>query len=131
MFAPTSDFVASSHQGKVIITRRKGKFKIEMSPGETDKATYVVGLALSMIELPDVPDHIKNTPFVLRFFPKQVLALERIDSMGSMPFRVNEGDDLIKTIQMGQGICLNEQTHGRAIPSNPAPPSNMVSDEPL
>jgi hypothetical protein len=125
------DFVASTYQNRVVIEREDGKFKLEMSPSEVKAATHVVGLALSMIDLDNVPSNIKNTPFVVRFFENGAFALERTDTSGSMPFRVREGDDLIKSINMGLGICLNEQTQGRAIPSMTPPPAHMVGDEPL
>lgn len=131
MPAPTSDFDMSTHKGLVVITRRKGKFRVEMTPNETEKATYIIGLALSMVGMSNVPDHIINTPFVVRFFPKRILALERLDRIGSMPFRINEGDDLIKMIQICKDVCLNERAHGKAVPSGPATVNCMVSDEPL
>lgn len=131
MPAITSDFLASTHQGKAIVTRGEAKFKIEMTPGETEKATYIVGFALSMVELPSVPDHIKNTPFVVRFFPNRVLALERTDSRDSMPFRINEGDDFIKAIRTAHGMCLNEQTHGKAVSPGAVVPEILSGDEPF
>ena len=133
--SPEANFVASTHQGLIIIERdapgANGKFRLELSPSEADKATQVVGLALSMVQLTNVPPFITNTPFVVRFFPHQAFALERKDSSGSMPFRMREGDELIQVIQMGLGICLNEQTHGRVVPSSIASIPNLVSDESL
>jgi len=126
-----ANFVASTHQGLITIRRSEGDFQIDLSPGEADKATKVVGLALSMIEWNTVPPHIFNTPFVVRFFPNQAFALERTDVKGSIPFRIREGDELIKVIQMGLGICLNEQTHGRVVPSMAPAMPHMVGDEPL
>jgi hypothetical protein len=129
-----SEFGATSHQGRVIMTRSqdgKEKFRLEMSPGETTKAAQVVGLALSMVGLDHVPDHINYSPFVIRFFEHKTFALERTDTTGSIPFRDYEGDDLIQRINMGRDICLNEQTHGKAIPSNVPPNPHMACDEPL
>ncbi len=126
-----ANFVASTHQGRVILEREDGKFRLELNPAEVEAATHVVGLALRMVELPFVPESIKNTPFTVRFFPKQAFALERLDIPGSMPFRAREGDELITALQRGLGICLNEQTHGRAVPSMTPPDPQMVSDEPL
>ena len=128
-------FMPKTHQGRVIIERVTGEdqksYSIEMSPAEAVKASYVVGLALSMIELENIPDHIKNTPFVVRFFPHKVFALERTDAAGSLPFRVAEGDELILTIRMAVDMALNEQTLGRAVRATGIPSSILASEEPL
>lgn len=130
----TANFVADTHQGRVIVTREgpTGElFRVEMAPSEVEKATKVVGLALSMVGLPNVPDHINNTPFVVRFFPSRVFALERKDAGDSMPFRLHEGDVLITTLQMALGMCLNEQTQGRVVPVGTAVIPGLVGSEPL
>lgn len=122
-------FVATSHQGKIIITRTNGDHNIEMSPSEASKATHILGLALSMVEMDPVPEYITETPFVVRFFPHRVYALERKDEKGSLPFRLPECDELITTINVGLGICLNEQTQGRVVPVGTAVTPGLVSDE--
>lgn len=129
--ADEANFVPSSHQGSVIIKRSEGGHQLNMSPAEVDRATELVGIALSMVGLDKIPPHITNTPFVIRFFRRSVMALERSDSSGSLPFKVSEGDELITAIQMALGICLNDQTHGRAVPSGEPVNFGMVGDEPL
>ena len=125
------DFAINSHQGVITITRTESRKQLSFAPSETAAATHIVGLALSMVNLDRIPDHIKNTPFVVRFFPGSVFALERVDQEGSIPFRLAEGDELIRVLRMAKDICLNEQTHGRAIPSNVNSLNNlMTSDEP-
>ena len=78
MASPTN-FVASTHQGRIIIEREEGKFRIEFSPSEIDAVTKLIGLTLSIIGLPQVPNPITNPPFVVRVFPNQAFALERQD----------------------------------------------------
>lgn len=126
-----ANFLASSHQGKLIVERAEGegKFRMEMSPAEAGRAKEVVGLALQMLDLDPLPDHINNTPFVIRFFAGRAYALERMDEKGSIPFRLHEGDELITVIEMALGICLNEQTQGRVVPVGTTTIPNMVSDE--
>ena len=125
-------FVASTHQGRVIITRTSKKgdvFHIEMSPSEVKRATDLVGIALGTMEHDALPDHIKNTPFVIRFFKRRVYALERTDLNFSLPFKAIEGDLLIEALRVGLGMCLNEQTLGRAVPVGTTTAPNLVSAE--
>jgi hypothetical protein len=126
-------FIADTHQGRVIVTRtsKKGEvFRIEMAPSEVDRATKIVGIALGTVEHDDLPDHITNTPFVIRFFKNHVYALERSDLNFSLPFKATEGDELIHTIQIALGMCLNEQTQGKVVPCGTAATNpHMVADE--
>lgn len=126
-----ANFIASTHQGRVRVERSNKPFVIDMAPAEVDKATDLIGLLMSMVESPVLPEFIKNTPFVIRVFPKQAYALERTDLAGSVPFRRNEADELIHVLKMGLGICLNEQTHGRVVPTSQGVPPIMVGDEPV
>ncbi len=125
-------FMADTHQGKVIITRtsKRGQvFRVEMSPSEVNKATQIVGIALATVEHDALPDHITNTPFVIRFFKNRVYALERTDFNFSMPFKASEGDELIETLQMAMNMCLNEQTMGRVVPVGTTTMPNLATDE--
>jgi hypothetical protein len=115
------NFIATTHQGVITVSRvkkiaRDGDHSIDFSPAEAAKASQSVAIVLSMRELKTVPDHILNSPFAVRVFPKNVYALERTDQGGSLPFRAKEGDELIRIIDLGLGLCLNEQTHGRRVP---------------
>ena len=123
-------FVASTHQGEITIARAdQSHLRVTFSPSEAEKASAIVGMILSMVALPKVPAFIENPPFVVRIFPRQIYALERQDQKGSLPFRVREGDELIRTIDMGLGICLNEQTLGRAVPKGVPTTQNMPDRE--
>jgi len=128
-------FIADTHQGRVIVTRTSAKtgevFRIEMAPSEAQKATKIVGIALSTVEHDALPDHITNTPFVIRFFKNSVYALERSDLNFSLPFKASEGDSLIEAINVALGMCLNEQTQGRVVPCGTVTNPFMASDEPL
>jgi len=127
-------FVPSTHQGKVIVTRTSAKgveFRMEMSPSEVGRATEIVGIALATALHESLPDRITNSPFVVRIFEKQVYALERTDLNFSLPFRSIEGDDLIHVLELALGMCLNEQTQGRAVPCGTTVIQGMASDEPL
>ena len=125
-----AEFEATSHQGKVIISRSSGRgYRIEMAPSEVSIAKNVIGLVLSMSELNNVPDKVGNPPFVVRIFENHIYALERTDAPGSIPFRMGEGDELLRFLEMGLGICLNEQTHGRVVPVTDAMTQTLVSDE--
>lgn len=126
------NFVASTHQGTITIKRssEENHYEISMVPNEVDRATNLVGSALSVVSLSH-PNLINYSPFVVRFFEDNTLVLERSDQKGSVPFTVNEGDELIKTIHMGLGMCLNERTHGRALPVKNSFMEGMMGDEPL
>lgn len=122
-------FESSTHQGVVKITRNgKG---IEMAPAEVERSRSLVGLALSMSELEHLPEHIADSPFVIRIFPDGVFALERNDSSGSVPFRTNEGDDLLIVLAQGLEKALNEQVNGRVIPRAENPGDTLVPNESL
>lgn len=129
------NFTASTHQGTITVGRSivtdgvEKSYKLDFAPAEAAKATEIIGLVLSMLTLKKVPSHINNSPFVIRFFPKQVYALERNDASGSLPFRAKEADELIQVIDMGLGICLNEQTQGRAVPVKTTTMPNLVDAE--
>ncbi len=127
-------FVPSTHQGKVIVTRtsaRGQEFRMEMSPSEVKKATEIVGIALATSLHDSLPNKLSNTPFVVRIFERQVYALERTDLNFSLPFRAKEGDGLIHNIELALGMCLNEQTQGRAVPCGTTVIQGMAPDEPL
>lgn len=127
-------FIADTHQGRVIVTRtaKNGEvFRIEMAPSEAAKATKIVGIALATVEHDALPDHITNTPFVIRFFKNSVYALERSDLNFSLPFKAIEGDALIESINVALGMCLNEQTQGKAVPCGTTVNPHMASNEPL
>lgn len=125
------NFVPSTHQGVVIVKRstREDCF-LSMVPAEVEKATSIVGSALSMSGLPH-PEYITNSPFVVRFFAERKMALERSDQKGSLPFRIHEGDELIKVIRLGLGMALNERTQGRALPVRNQFFEGVVQDEPF
>ncbi len=127
-------FVPSTHQGKLIVSRTSASgevFRMEMSPSEAAKATEIVGIALATALHDSLPNKIMNTPFVVRIFEHQVYALERTDLNFSLPFRAVEGDDLIHMIELALGMCLNEQTQGRAVPCGTTIIPGMAPDEPL
>ena len=122
----SAKFVASTHQGRIFVSRAENSSKhtVEFSPAEAAKATGIVGTILATLSHKRMPEYITSSPFVVRIFKKGVFALERDDLGGSLPFRANEGDELIRTIDMGLGLCLNEQTHGKVVPSGtPTTPS--------
>lgn len=125
-------FLPDTHLGRVIVTRtsKKGEvFSIEMAPSEVEKATEIVGIALGTINHEALPDHITNTPFVIRFFDHRVYALERTDLPFSLPFKATEGDELIHTLNLSLGMCINEQTQGKITPVGTAVVPDMVSNE--
>lgn len=132
-------FEATTHRGLISIQRTidvKGTdevHQITMTPAEASKASYIVGFVLKMRNFKTVPDHITNTPFVIRFFNDAIYALERTDKhttkSDSLPFRFHEIDDLLKTIDIGVGICVNEQTLGKALPASSQPLPGLVDDE--
>tara|TARA_R110000765_G_C18902712_1_gene604221 strand:+ start:758 stop:1141 length:384 start_codon:yes stop_codon:yes gene_type:complete len=124
-----SVFESSDHQGVVKITRKDNS--ISMAPAEVSRARSLVGLSLSMSELENKPEHIADSPFVVRIFPKQVYALERNDQSGSIPFRVHEGDDLLIALEQGLEKALNTQTHGKIIPHAGDPGNILVPNESL
>jgi len=101
-------FLPSADTNFIVIKR--GEFAIKLSPAEVDRATGLVGTALSMETLEALPDHITGTPFVVRFFEDDRLALERTDNKGSIPFTWAEADDLILSLHDGKKLAINERT---------------------
>lgn len=93
-----------------VCTVKRGEATLNLSANEVDKATNIIGIALSMENLDAVPSHITNSPFVVRFFEGDMLALERIDAKGSLPFKFMEGDELIVTLQQARAISVNDRT---------------------
>jgi len=89
---------------------KRGEAALSLSPSEVDKATNIVGIALSMENLDAVPSHITNSPFVVRFFEGDMLALERLDAKGSIPFTFAQGDELITTLHQARSISVNDRT---------------------
>lgn len=92
------------------ITITRGEFSIRLTPAEAEKATRLIGIVLGMETMKTIPDHVKNSPFIVRFFEDNNLALERLDLKGSIPFNWDEADDLITTINDGLNIAINERT---------------------
>lgn len=113
-----SSFGFSGSESTVVVTRAGTTQKLELRPAEVEKATQIIGIALSMETLEAIPDHIKNSPFVIRFFEDERLALERSDAKGSVSFNWDEGDDLILALQAGLKIALNAKVnrHSRLKP---------------
>lgn len=113
-------------QGQVRVTRKnlgnKPPFVFELSSNEGDRATSLINTALRMGDIDPLPDHITNSPFVVRFFPRSGCALERTDNRSSIPFRPREGDELIRIIQQGVAMAINwRQRQG------PAPAASVGS----
>ena len=113
-----SNFNFAGNEHTVVVTRAGTTQKLELRPAEVDKATYIIGIALQMETMDAIPDHITNSPFVIRFFEDDSLALERSDAKGSVNFKWEEGDDLILAIQSGLKIAVNAKVnkHSRLKP---------------
>jgi len=94
---------------EAVTVSRGEKHKLSLVPAEVDKATKIIGIALSMESFDQLPSHIKNSPFVIRFFEDNKLALERLDTSGSIPFEWAEGDELIVTLQKALAMAINER----------------------
>ena len=92
-----------------ITISRGDKFRLKLAPAEVDKATGLLGIALGMEAMSSLPSHIDGTPFVVRFFADNKLALERQDESGSIPFKWAEADELIVKLQDGLLISVNER----------------------
>ena len=115
-----AQFVAShTNTNRAVVTRQglpgKPDFRLEMTPAEAEKATYLVSIAASLGDIDPLPDHLANTPFVVRLFskPRFAAALEREDRGGSIPFRRNEDSDaLIDAIRTAVGMAVNAQQLG-------------------
>ena len=105
-----SNFAASGSESTVVITRC-GTQVLKMKPAEVEKATKAIGIALQMETLDTIPSHITNTPFVVRFFENDQLALERADTAGSVSFSWTEGDELINALNIGLKIAINAKVN--------------------
>lgn len=104
-------FRSNATANEVVLSRDKAELRF--SPAEGEKATYLIGIALSMETMDSVPSHITNSPFVVRFFQDDSLALERSDKAGSIPFTFHEGDNLIKAIRLGVQTAVNDRALNR------------------
>lgn len=101
-------FLPSADANFITITR--GEFSLRLTPAEVDKATNILGIVLGMESLDALPDHVTNTPFCVRMFEDDRLALERTDNKGSIPFTWAEADDLILALHDGKKLAINERT---------------------
>jgi len=106
----TRVFAASASSESIVISRDSGKLNLAIAPGEVDKASSLLRIALGMEELDGGPSHIKDTPFVVRFFEDNTLALERTDREGSIHFTWSETDDLMLALKDGLALAINERT---------------------
>lgn len=122
LFLPSAD--ANS------ITVKRGEFVLRLVPAEVDKATSLLGIALGMETLDALPDHITGSPFVIRFFEDDRLALERADAKGSIPFTWAEADELILALHDGKKLAINERTLIRG-PRSAGGARSQFSDEPF
>lgn len=116
-------FRASVDNNRAVVIERDGLpgrsgFRLTMTPSEADKAATLVSFVPGAEQTGALPDFIENSPFVVRFFPRnEGCALERQDIGGSIPFRANEADDLIKTLRIGRDMAVNaQQLQGPARP---------------
>jgi hypothetical protein len=106
-----SNFIAHADEFNCYLSRTETpEDRLELSPSEVSKAIDTVGLALRMETMPVLPDHITNSPFVIRFSEDDYLRLERRDKDGSLKFVWREGDDLILAFQSAEKIAINERT---------------------
>jgi hypothetical protein len=117
---------ANEHDCQVV----KGTNSIKLSPAEVDMATSLLGIALRMQGMNPLPDHIKGSPFVIRFQEDDTLLLERKSEPGSMPFTWGEGDELIVALHDAQKMAINERVVGGAPRGAHAPPP-FLAEEPL
>lgn len=85
------------------------EYALELSPAEVEKATHILGIALSMQAMDPLPSHIKGSPFVIQFMEDDTLRLERRSGVGSIPFSWGEGDDLIVALHDAQAMAVNER----------------------
>ena len=122
-------FIPSADANSIIITR--GEFTLRLTPAEVDKATNLIGTALGMESLDALPDHITGSPFCIRMFEDNRLALERTDNKGSIPFTWAEADDLILALHDGKKIAINERTLVRGPRSAGGSRRTQFSDEPF
>jgi hypothetical protein len=103
-------FMPSASSESIVISRDSGKLNLAIAPGEVDKASSLLRIALGMEELDGLPSHITHTPFVVRFFEDNTLALERTDREGSIHFTWSETDDLMLALKDGLALAINERT---------------------
>jgi hypothetical protein len=103
-------FTASASSESIVISQDSGKLNLALAPAEVDKASSLLKIALGMEELQGGVSHIKDTPFVIRFFEDNTLALERTDREGSIHFSWKETDDLMLALKDGLALAINERT---------------------
>jgi len=89
---------------------KDGTYSLEMSPAEIDKATQILGIALSMQSMDLLPSHIKGSPFIVQFMEDDTLRLERRSESGYIPFSWGEGDDLIVALNDAKAMAINDRT---------------------
>lgn len=78
-------------------------------PGEADKINRILGIALQMQDMEGLPTFIPYTPFKVRFFEDDTLALERTDdAKSSIKLTWGEVDVLMQTIDKAVPISVND-----------------------
>jgi len=127
-------FTATVVNNRGIVSRNnlegKPPFRLEFAPAEGEKATYLIGVVLSLGRMYAYPEFIENAPFVVRFFNNPPgFALERADTKGSMPFRFEEADELIRVIRQAVDMGIDSQRlQGPARPAS-GNPMGYIADE--
>lgn len=96
------------HQrGTVTISR--GEHLLRFTPAEAEQIRSIINIALSMESLPALPPSIQNDKFLVRFNTDDTLFIDALDGrISGLKFDWSEGDDLIKVVDEGQALALND-----------------------
>ncbi len=80
----------------------RGEDSVEIMPAEASKASSVVGVAMRVSNFKVLPPEVQTTPFEVAFNESGLACtLRRIGETKGCSFDFNEGDDLLRTIEMG------------------------------
>ena len=95
-------FTVKCNRGIISLSKDGTGSELSFSSGEADLIKELIGLALSMEQLPSLPEHIYLQLFQMRFHADDTLTLCTTDDReGELPFSWSEGDTVFQRVDDG------------------------------
>lgn len=102
------DFHITANMETVSISRDEGS--ISFRPGEAERMTALIGIALRMESLIALPSHISNFPFKVVFNEDDSLEITREDMNKGLKLSWSEVDRFIQIVGEAVKISINDST---------------------
>jgi hypothetical protein len=104
----------TANMEKITLEREADIFTFH--PGEAERITKILGIALQMRKMESLPSFIPYSPFRVKFFEDDTLALQRVDDYkSSLHLTWNDVDELIQTIHKSIPISVNDTVQSQSI----------------